>query len=459
MMNKQYEEFLEKKSQIGFNLGFESLFMPDFLFDFQKQLVEWAIRKGRCGIFADCGLGKSPMQLVWAENIVQKTNGNVLIGTPLSVSHQTIREAEKFGIEAKISKDGQPKGKITVTNYEKLHLFDSSDYAGFVCDESGILKNFDGARKKIITEFIKKMKYRLLCTATAAPNDFIELGTSSEALGVMGFMDMLNYFFKNDQNTSDTKGHTFRGGNRPKWRFKRHAEDPFWRWVCSWAMAIRKPSDIGFDDSDFILPELIQNETVIECSRPLNGGLLALPAVGLAEQRQERRATLTERCEMAAEKISNYNTSVAWCHLNDEADLLEKLIPDSKQVSGRMSDDEKEEIFIEFSKGNLKKLITKPRIGAFGMNWQHCSHTTFFPSHSFEQWYQGVRRFWRFGQTNPVTVDIITTQGELNVLENLKRKANAADRMFSSLIGFMNNSIKIDDKNIYTKKEEIPEWV
>lgn len=455
-----YAEFLENKSHSEYRAGFEPIFMPDFLFDFQRSLVEWAIVKGRAAIFADCGTGKTPMQLVWAENVVRKTNKNVLIGTPLSVGHQTVREAAKFDIEANRSNDGKAYKGITVTNYERLHLFNPNDFEGVVCDESSILKNYDGKRRGIITQFVRKKPYRLLCTATAAPNDYIELGTSSEALGVMGFMDMLNRFFKNTQNDGNTKRHyAAHGGPAPHWRFKKHAEQPFWKWVCSWARAMRSPSDLGYPDGDFILPPLIEKQTIVPCSRPLAGKLFVEPAQCLKEQREERRATLVERCEDAAAKVNNNSVAVVWCHLNDEGDLLEKIIPGAKQVKGSMSDEKKEEAFAAFSDGQVRVLITKPKIGAFGLNWQHCSHMTFFPSHSYEQYYQGVRRCWRFGQKKPVTVDVITTEGELSVLNNLQRKAKAADKMFTCLVGYMNEFKEIKKANLFTKRQEVPSWL
>ena len=455
-----YNDFINSKSQLDFNNGFEPIFMPDYLFDFQKGLVEWATLKGRAAILADCGLGKTPMQLVWAENIIRKTNGNVLIVTPLSVGHQTVREAEKFGIKAERSNNGKAFKGITITNYERLHLFDDNDFVGVVCDESSILKNFNGARKKIVTEFMKKKPYRLLCTATAAPNDYIELGTSSEALGVMGYIDMLGRFFKNTQSNCALKTqYRQRGDHMPQWMFKKHAEQPFWKWICSWARALRKPSDLGFDDSDFTLPPLVEKETIIPCSRPLNGKLFVEPAQCLKDQREERRLTLTERCEGVAEKVNNNSIAVAWCHLNDEGDLLEKIIPNARQIKGSMSDDKKEEVFKAFAEGDVRVLVIKPKIGAFGLNWQHCSHTTCFPSHSYEQYYQSIRRFWRFGQKNPVTVDIITTEGELAVLKNLQRKAKAADKMFDNLIGYMNKSLNIKEKNNHIKTERIPAWL
>lgn len=456
----EYDEFLTSKTQYSGLSGFDPVFMPDFLFDFQKALVEWAVKKGRCAIFADCGLGKTPMQLVWAENICRKENKNVLIVTPLAVGHQTLKEAEKFGIEAHISREGKANGKITVTNYERLHLFNKDDFVGIVADESSILKNFDGKRKAIITEFMRTLPYRLCCTATAAPNDYIELGTTSEALGEMGFMDMLGRFFKNDQNTSQNKRfYAATGGAAVKWRFKKHAPVPFWKWVCSWARALRRPSDMGFDDDGFILPPLNEQETVIRNEKKLEGQLFSFVAVGLKEQRDERRLTINQRCERVAEIVKDHDRSVCWCHLNPEGDLLEKIIPEAVQVSGQDSDEKKEELFSQFSEGKIKVLVTKPKIGGFGMNWQHCNHVTFFPSHSFEQYYQGVRRCWRFGQKRPVTVDIVTSLGEVGVLKNLKRKADAADKMFSELVYHMNESLTIGRENNFKKQEEIPSWL
>lgn len=453
---KPYEKFLMDKAQIGGHYGFDPLIIPEYLFDFQKHLVDWAIKKGRCAIFADCGLGKTPMYLVWAENIVRKTNGNILIVTPLAVSHQVVSEGKKFGIEVNRSTDGVQKGKITVTNYERLHLFNHDDFIGVICDESSILKNFDGSRRKIITEFLRTRPYRLLCTATAAPNDFIELGTTSEALGEMGYMDMLNRFYKNEQNTSATNRYH---GNVAKWRFKKHAEEPFWRWVASWSRAIRKPSDLGFDDGPFILPRLIENQITINNSEPLPGELFVREAIGLYEQRQELRMTLEQRCEKVAELVNGNNTAVCWCHLNQEGDLLEKLIPDAVQVSGSDSDDKKEERLKAFSDGEIRVLITKPKIAGFGLNWQHCNHTTWFPSHSFEQYYQGVRRFWRFGQTNDVLVDVITTDGGKSVLKNLQRKARAADAMFDALLGSMNKALGINKSVLFKNETEVPSWL
>lgn len=454
-MKQSYRDFLSSRAQIENQHGFDPIWIHDGLFDFQKALVEWAIIKGRGAIFADCGLGKTPIQLVWAENIVRKTSKPVLILTPLAVSGQTVREGEKFGVKCCRSRDGSLPGKIVVTNYERLHYFNPSDFVGCVCDESSILKNFDGKTRDAVTEFMRRLPYRLLCTATAAPNDYIELGTSSEALGEMGNTDMLSKFFKRDQQFC--RVHNMGGQG---WRFRGHAERDFWRWVVSWARAVRKPSDMGFDDGPFILPPLEMKEHVIKAARPRDGWLFDVPAVGLQEQREERRRTLTKRCERAAELVSDTGeAAVMWCHLNDEGDLLSKLVPDAAQIAGRDTDERKEEVFTAFQNGEIRVIVTKPTIAGFGLNWQHCAHQTFFPSHSFEQWYQGIRRSWRFGQNKPVKIDVVSSEGEAGVLRNMKRKSDAADKMFSRLVSLMNNELKIQKSNLYTKQEEVPEWL
>lgn len=450
-----YQDFLNGKIHSTTLSGFTPMFRPDWLFDFQSDLVDWATRKGRAAIFADCGLGKTPIQLVWAQNIVEQSNRPVLILAPLAASSQTVRESDKFSIPSQRSVDGKHQGtaQIVISNYERLHLFDPNDFSGMVCDESSILKNFDGATKAAVTEFMRRLPYRLLCTATAAPNDNIELGTSSEALGEMGYTDMLGAFFKNDESSIEPMSYN------TKWRFKPHAEQPFWRWLCSWARALRKPSDLGFDDGPFILPPLTTNVTTVEASRPLDGRLFILPAVTLHEQRAERRSTLTARCEAVARMADTGESFVAWCHLNDEADMLETLIPDAKQVSGAQSDDEKEELFEAFRLGQLRSLVTKPRIASFGMNWQHCRHMSVFPSHSYEQYYQGVRRCWRFGQTREVVVDVVTTAGEADVLGNLRRKAEAADKMFASMVEHMRAAASMASATYAVEQPALPAWL
>lgn len=461
-----YASFIERKSQMGGDHGFSPSFVPDVMFDFQKSLLEWSVRKGRSAIFADCGLGKTLVQLAWAENIARKTNGRVLILTPLAVSHQTVLEASKFGIEAARCGDGKlPECKIVVTNYERLHHFSPSDFEGCVCDESSILKNFDGVIKASITDFMLKLRYRLLCTATAAPNDYIELGTSSEALGELGYMDMLSRFFKNAQNSLHPSVYRHRGldFNRiqetAKFRFRGHAERDFWRWVCSWARAVRKPSDLGFGDGAFQLPPLETYEHIVSARAANPDFLFDMPAVGLDEQRKERRRTIEERCEMVGELLSKEKCATAWCHLNSEGDLLAKIIPGATQVSGDDSDEAKEEKFRAFESGQIRVLVTKSVIAGFGLNWQHCNRTTFFPSHSFEQWYQAIRRFWRFGQTKPVRVDVIASEGEAGVLGNLQRKAAQAEKMFGQLVEHMTSELKINHIDRHTNQTQIPSWL
>lgn len=447
---KDYASFLASKRQLAGDFGFEPTFMPDSLFLFQKDLVEWATLKGRAALFADCGLGKTLMQLVWSQNVANESGGRVLILTPLAVSHQTVAEAHKFGMEAARSNEGELPAQIVVTNYERLHHFNPDDFAGVVCDESSILKNFDGSTRKAITDFMQTRKYRLLCTATAAPNDYTELGTSSEALGILSWSHMMSYFFNHD------------GGDTGQYRLRHYAsEGPFWQWLCSWSRALRRPSDIGHDNHGFILPPLRTRQHVVKSSSPNPEFLFDMPAVGLAEQREERKRTMTERCEMAAAlAMSHDQPVVCWCHLNQEGNLLEKLIDGAVQVSGSDSDERKEESFRAFESGQARVIVTKPTIAGFGLNWQHCAHQTFFPSHSFEQWYQAVRRCWRFGQKNPVTVDVVTSEGEQRVLTNLERKADAASLMFSKLVEHMGNEFNIERKQrLATKKESIPSWL
>jgi hypothetical protein len=461
-LNGSYALFLDAKAQAGKGSGFSPIWMPEFLYGFQAELVERAIERGSMAIFADCGLGKSPIELVWAENVVRHTNKPVLIACPLAVSYQLAEEAEKFGVDAVRVRDGKvPSGaRVVLTNYERLEHFRPDDFGGMVCDESSILKNFNGVTRARVQEFMRRLPYRLLGTATAAPNDYIELGTSSEVLGELGHMDMLSRFFKNDRNTGGESRGTRMFGKATEWRFKGHAEEPFWRWVSSWARAIRKPSDLGYDDGSFVLPPLTEREHQIEARTTQPGMLFDLPAVTLAEQRAERRRTIPERCEKVAELVADSDQALVWCHLNDEGDRLTDLIDGAVQVSGSDSDDAKEERLMAFAHGGIRVLVTKPKIGAWGLNLQRCAHVTFFPSHSYEQYYQGVRRCWRFRQERPVAVDVVFTEGERRVMDNLRHKAAQADRMFDALLRHMNDALRIDrSSNEFPEVERLPAWL
>jgi len=471
-----YAEFINQKQHCGIDHGFEPDFMPDMLFGFQRALVEWATRKGRAAVFADCGLGKTFVQLTWAENVARKTNGRVLILTPLAVSFQTIKEGVKIGVEVTHRKEVIEKGdRIVVTNYERLHYFSPDDFQGVVCDESSILKHFSGATQMNVTRFLTKVPYRMLCTATAAPNDYIELGTSSEALGELSNSDMLTRFFRQlddkgqkkmarDQDFDEKAAQHFAklsfrvSQNIGQWRLKHHAVQAFWRWVCSWARACRKPSDMGFDDGAFILPELRERHHIIMPQNPGDGMLFCLPAFGLREEREERRRTMDERCETVCRLVNHAEPAVVWCHMNDEGDRLEKMIPGARQIKGATPDDEKEEIYSDFAAGKLRVLVIKPKIGAWGLNWQHCAHVVTFASHSYEQFYQSVRRCWRFGQKRPVQLDIVATEGERGVFENMLRKAHRADAMFVELVKYMHEAQIIKTENKAVKKVEAPSW-
>lgn len=454
MSLQEYKDFVEAKTHLSGEFGFKPIYHNEHCFDFQNALIDWALLQGRSATFADCGLGKTLMQLVWAENVHRKTNRPVLILAPLSVSSQTVDEAEKFGIEAYRSADGKwPSGKgIITTNYERLRYFDLSDFAGIVCDESSILKNFDGAIKSAITQAMRKVEYRGMYTATPSPNDYTELGTSSEALGDMAYMDMLATFFKSNDDTL----HPAHIGQN--WRFKGHAEPHFWRWVASWARAIRRPSDLGFSDDGWVLPELIEIHHEIE-SKPLNGQLFAMPVKGLPMEREEKKATIAERCELAAELIQGHESGVMWCQFNAEAELLAEIVPGGVNLSGSDKDEAKEEKFRAFKSGEIKYLVTKPKIAALGVNWQHSNACTYFDDYSYEQYYQAVRRFWRFGQKRPVTVHQIGTTSLANVSHARKRKAEAADKMFDQMMDHMSSAQR--SRKIFGGGEKVvfPKWI
>ena len=464
-MSTTYAEFIAAKAQANTGHGFEPTIIPDHLFDFQRELVDWSVRQGRGAIFADCGMGKTPMELAWAQNVHRHTGKPVLLLTPLAVGFQVVAEAEKFGHEAAQSRNGKPAAAITVSNYEQASKFDPNDFGGIVCDESSAIKSFEGTTRAVVTELMREMPYRLLGTATAAPNDYLELGTSSEALGELGYMDMLGRFFVNDAKTSTHRPNTHNQSGRGMshgmggYRFKGHGEEPFWRWVSSWARAIRKPSDYGYDDGGFTLPAMVVREHVVQARTVKAGTLFDVPAIGLQEEREENRRTLAERCEQAADLLTGASAAVAWCHLNDESTMLARLIDGAVELTGAASTDEKEESLLAFSRGEVRVLVTKPVIGAWGLNWQHAHRMTYFPSHSYEQYYQAVRRMWRFGQRHEVLVDIVTTEGGRNVLANLQRKSESADRMFDALIAHMNNALTVQRRNHYSDMIEVPPWL
>lgn len=451
-----YEEFLKTKRHKTNEYGIKPNFIPNEMFDYQKYVSEYAIKKGRCAVYLDTGLGKTLIELTIAVNYIKETNKPVLIITPLAVAFQFIREAEKFGInDISYSKDGNYKTKIVVCNYERLDKFNKNDFECVILDESSILKNFDGKIKHSITNFLKSVKYRYLFTATPSPNDFIELGTSSEALGYMGYMDMLSKYFANNENNIRPQDI----GN--KFYLKPHAYNDFFQWVSTWSVSMRKPSDLGFSDEKHILPNLKVNYVKVKNNGNwiINGQVLAFGIIArrMGEIREEQKMTFNERCEKAVELSSNHDTSVYWCNFNSEGDLLQELDKSAYQIKGSMNLDKKEEILLNFFDGNIKKLITKPKMTAFGLNWQHCNHTVYFPTFSYEQYYQSIRRFWRFGQTKEVIVDMVYSDGQKRIIDALELKTRKAIELFDKLNSNINRDYAVEKKE-FNKNLILPKF-
>lgn len=391
------------------------------LFDFQRFIVSQSLRKGRYAIFCDCGLGKTPMQLEWA----QKVPGRVLILAPLAVAQQTVREGQKFGIDVEYQRSDKRSSKIIVTNYEMLENFSALNFDGVVLDESSILKSYSGTMRNLIIETFGGVDFRLACTATPAPNDFMELGNHSEFLGALTRTEMLSTFFVHD------------GGDTSKWRLKRHARQDFWKWVCSWGVMARKPSDLGFSDERFHLPELIMHDIAVPIHKPSDERLFSLPAITLEERRKARQESVLERSEKVAEIVASKSNEpwIVWCNLNSESETAARLIPDAVELRGSDEREDKAAKMLDFSAGNIRVLVTKPSIAGFGMNWQHCANVAFLGlSDSYEQFYQAIRRCWRFGQTNPVNCYIVTAANEGAVTENIKRKERDAARLAEGMI-------------------------
>ncbi len=453
-----YAAFITAKRHTSGSFGFDPVWMPDSAFDFQQAIITKAIQKGRIGVFADTGLGKTLIQIVIAENIVRKTNGRVLILTPLAVAFQFIDEASRIGVsDIEHIKDARMSKKIVVCNYERLHLLNPEDFTCVMLDESSILKNFAGKTRDQVVAFIKKIPYRFLSTATPSPNDFIELGNSSEALGYMGYMDMLTRFFKSNQGSVDSNNRNI----GEKFYLKPHAESDFFAWVNQWSVMIKKPSDLGFSDAGYDLPPLIINNHTVNNAETwcIDGqaSLFAMPAATMTEAREEQKLTVKERCEKAAQ-LAIGKTSVYWCNLNDESELLSDLDRDAVEIIGGMSIDQKEEILVSFARGEIKRLITKAKMTSMGLNWQHCDHTVFFPTWSYEQYYQSIRRFWRFGQKKSVTCDMVISEGQERVIEALKQKTEKAITLYGNLVQAANKPFNFHIKP-FNQSTKLPEFV
>ncbi len=425
-IDRDYADFLLRKATVDPDTGFhvaKSKLNPQ-LYQFQRDLVWWALKRGRAALFCDCGLGKTPMQLEWAKYIP----GDVLILAPLAVAAQTVREGEKFGVTVTLcrSQDDVMAG-VNIANYEMLHHFDPSLFAGVVLDESSILKAYDGKTRTAIIESFRQTPFRLACTATPSPNDYMELGNHAEFLGVMTRTEMLSTFFVHD------------GGDTSQWRIKGHAQDVFWKWMCSWAVMLRKPSDLGYADGEFVLPEMVMHQVEVKVSDPTEGYLFPIEAMTLQDRLRARRSTLDDRVsDCAAIVNATCEPFLIWCNLNAESDALVRLIPDAVGVQGSDSNEVKEKSLRGFSEGNIRVLVTKPSIAGFGMNWQHCHNMAFVGlSDSYAQFYQAVRRCWRFGQTESVNVYVITAETEGAVVTNIKRKEANAMEMAKNMVEHM----------------------
>lgn len=454
----KYDDFIKGKEIDFIQSGFEpkEKFYPEGLLPHQDVCISWACRRGRAALFLDTGLGKTICQLTWADQVSRHTDGYVLILAPLAVSHQTERESVKFNMTAKVVESDADitEPGIYITNYEKLSHFDPEIFSGVVLDESSILKGMNGKIRKQITQSFKSTPYKLSCTATPSPNDFMELGTQSEFLGIMNQLEMLAMFFIHD------------GSDTSKWRLKGHGKSRFWEWLATWSIFIRSPDDLGFDGSDYDLPPINYYSHVIDTEPEWE--LFAAPAQSLLERNKARKDSVIERCEKAAEIARASDGCVVWCHLNSESELLSKLIPDSFEIKGADTDKHKTEGLVGFATGEIHRIITKPKIAGFGMNWQNTSDCIFVGlSDSWESFYQAIRRQWRYGQTKTVNVHIISADTEGAVIENIRRKDQQHEEMMNAMMDHMRDLIK---KNVFgaevekmdyfaEQKMEIPQWL
>ncbi|MER9278741.1 helicase [Mesorhizobium sp. M0522] len=460
MTLQAYHDFLAQKRVADVATGLIKLpDLPEFLFPHQRDIVRWSLRRGRAAVFAGTGLGKTLMELVWARVVANHTGKPTLLLAPLAVSHQHEREASEFGMSAKVVTRDGVADETAITNYQKLDQFDLSAYGGIALDESSILKSYDGHYRTRLIELAKPIPFRLAATATPAPNDFMELGSHAEFLGVMSYFSMLATFFTHD------------GSETRNWRLKGHAENDFWRWMASWAVMLRKPSDLGYSDEGYELPPLTKRLHVVETGShwQSDGQFSMLPVLAktLQERNHARKSTIDDRIARAVSLTPVDKTFVWWGNLNAETEGVTKLIPGAVEVRGSDHDDYKEEKLKAFSQGKIRVLVTKPSICGFGMNWQHCHRTGFVGlNDSFEQVYQAIRRFWRFGQKAEVTADFIAADTEGAIIANLDRKEADAERMAAAMVRHMADLSSVAvrgstlDRPDYQPKQKLrlPQW-
>lgn len=421
-----YEEFLMNKFVAHQPSGLtHDVALPEAMFGHQRALTLWALRRGRAAIFADTGLGKMLIELAWADAINKHTGQPVMIHTPLAVATQIAAEGRRFGFNATVVREAiEVTPGINITNYDRLHKFDTSIFGGIVLDESGCIKHHDAKTFRSLTVAYTGTPFKLPASATPAPNDYTELGTHAEFLGVCTRAEMLAEFFTHD------------GGDTSVWRLKGHARAVFWKWVASWGAMIRKPSDLGFDDGAYNLPPMQVHEHIVESNAPLNGMLFATEAQTLSERRDARRASMADRVAACAAVVNGQPAEpwVVWCDLNDEGDALEAAINGAVQIAGKDSTEVKEQRLEAFAAGHTRVLVSKPSICGWGLNWQHCARMALVGvTDSFESYYQAVRRCWRFGQKRPVDVHLFSSSQEGAVAANLKRKERDAKAMAESL--------------------------
>jgi hypothetical protein len=440
-MNANYTDFLARK--LGADVPTGLAHVPELgahLFPFQGDLVAWALRRGRAAIFADCGLGKGPMALEWAHHVARHTGRPTLIVAPLAVAQQFVREGEKFERRVTYAREAsEVAGDIVVTNYERINKFDPSRFGGVVLDESSILKHHDARTRTQIVEAFNNTPFRLSCTATPAPNDYRELGGQSHFLGVMSEPEMLARYFVHDGEKSSGQG----------WRLKGHAKRVFWRWVCSWGAVVRRPSDLGYDDSGYDLPPIHYHQHVTAADLKqawASGTLFVEEAKGIQGRRTARRASIDDRVGVAAHLASSSNEQwLVWCGLNAEGDALENAIDGAVQVAGSDSADVKEERLSDFALGRTRVLVTKPSVAGWGLNFQTCRNQIFVGmSDSFEEFYQAVRRTYRFGQTRDVHVHVIVSEAEGGIVANVQRKADDAAAMAESMVSEMRETMRAE---------------
>lgn len=443
----EYQRFLASKDRAHEPCGFTVQDVNPRLMHFQKDIVQWALRRGRAAIFSDCGTGKGWMAMEWAYHVAEHTQKPTVIFAPLAVAQQFRSESIKFGIadHLRVCESSDDVGGLeSVTNYDKLHRFSPSAFGGIVCDESSLIKSQDGKTRKALMDFCADINYRLACTATPSPNDYMELGSHAEFLGVMRHVEMLSLFFVHD------------GGETSKWRIKGHAEIAFWKWVCSWAVAIRKPSDLGYDDGDFKLPPLRMHQITVPAERPCDGYLFPVEAKTLDERRSARRNSIDARVEACAElAIKSEEPWLIWCNLNAESEAVSKAISDAVEVTGSDTNETKESQLLGFIAGEHRVLVTKPLIAGFGLNLQHCSKVAFLGlSDSYEQLYQAIRRCWRFGQKNPVDVYVITAETEGAVVRNIERKEKQAMEMMEEMVRHMKTEMQKEVRGLVRESSE-----